>query len=960
MDAAVWGAVWPEWQFKNVIGRGAYGVVYRAVRFLNGKEEAAAIKVVSFPQDEIEISQLKAEGMTEEETKNYYASMANELYEEIQTMKKLNGTVSIVNVQDSAVIPQSGQIGWNILIRMECLTPFAEYIDGRTLTEAEVITLGIDLCRALEVCEEKHILHRDVKPENIFVGADGHFKLGDFGIARQLEMTTGVYTRVGTPLYAAPEVAEGKRYDRRADIYSLGLVLYRLMNGGRLPFMPEKRLLTPADRRNALEKRLGGETVPAPADASAGLAGVILRACAPKVKDRYENASAFREALEGVRKAAAVPWWKRRGFLAAGLFLAVFAAVGAGLWFAARTEGGVLGRFAGRAVSLLGGLSDRGSGESGDRLPAADASTETDTGSAAPSAQVSDHESAPPPTVSDTAEKISETESAADTADASEAEELPPAESSETEAVLLSETEAPSPSETPEAVTAHIHHFSEWSTAEAASCSRTGLMIRRCGQCGAEETETIPKTAHTFSGWSVSRAATCAQTGVKVRRCTVCGAQETASIPKTDHTWGEWIVTVQPFCGMVDGEKERTCPVCGATEKDSMIIHTAHWFEPWTDDPDRPPTCTDAGYDIHVCQYCGYVESRRGDAPLGHEFGTDGTCVRCGTDLLSFRLAAGGMYYIVDGFNPGAADAYRMNMDLVIPAVHDGLPVEVIAGEAFAGKFFYEVKLPETLRKIEAWAFKYATIDRVTLPSSLISANDAFCNADIRLMTFAEGTVTPPLIGSSECGVKELILPDSMISWPLGIIQFQYVDHWHLGSSVRLAEFGSAPASANYYYRAGSSLHKEITVSAGNPYYRVVQNCLIEKDTGRLLATVIPYRGHIDLPAGAGIRVITKASVNGFEQYTLTIPDGVEEIETGAIAGSCIVLSLPNSLRKLEPKSIVWDYGVGERIEFRGTMAEWEQVEWTHQYDQEPFNTCIFTICCTDSDVEVDTREWTD
>ena len=81
MDAAVWGAVWPEWQFKNVIGRGAYGVVYRAVRFLNGKEEEAAIKVVSFPQDEIEISQLKAEGMTEEETKNYYASMANELYE---------------------------------------------------------------------------------------------------------------------------------------------------------------------------------------------------------------------------------------------------------------------------------------------------------------------------------------------------------------------------------------------------------------------------------------------------------------------------------------------------------------------------------------------------------------------------------------------------------------------------------------------------------------------------------------------------------------------------------------------------------------------------------------------------------------------------------------------------------------------------------------------------------------
>ena len=284
MDAAVWNEIWPDWQLKNVIGRGAYGIVYRAVRFLDGKEEESAIKVISLPHDEMEIEQLRSEGMTEEETQNYFASLANEFYEEIQTMKALNGSVSIVNVQDSAIVPRQGEFGWNILIRMECLTPLVEYLDGRMLTEAEVTALGIDLCRALEVCEEHGILHRDIKPENIFVDKEGHFKLGDFGIAKQLEATTGAFTRVGTPFYSAPEVADGKRYDRRVDIYSLGLVLYRLLNNGKLPFMPEKRLLTPGDRRMALERRLNGETLPPPAEASGRLAQVILKACEPKCR----------------------------------------------------------------------------------------------------------------------------------------------------------------------------------------------------------------------------------------------------------------------------------------------------------------------------------------------------------------------------------------------------------------------------------------------------------------------------------------------------------------------------------------------------------------------------------------------------------------------------------------------------------------------------------------------------
>ena len=102
--------------------------------------------------------------------------------------------------------------------------------------------LGIDLCRSLEYCGQLHIIHRDIKPENIFVSRFGDFKLGDFGIARELEKTMSTFQKGNLFLYGAGDV-QGEQYDSRVDIYALGLVLYKLMNHNRLPFLNlEKQL----------------------------------------------------------------------------------------------------------------------------------------------------------------------------------------------------------------------------------------------------------------------------------------------------------------------------------------------------------------------------------------------------------------------------------------------------------------------------------------------------------------------------------------------------------------------------------------------------------------------------------------------------------------------------------------------------------------------------------------------
>lgn len=109
---------------------------------------------------------------------------------------------------------------------------------------------------------------------------------------RRMESVTETMSRKGTFNYMAPEVNQQTSYDQRVDIYSLGLLLYQLRNGGMLPFIRTKEQLTnPAERVRALQRRLGGEKLPAPKDASKDLAAVILKATAYEPAERYTTAA---------------------------------------------------------------------------------------------------------------------------------------------------------------------------------------------------------------------------------------------------------------------------------------------------------------------------------------------------------------------------------------------------------------------------------------------------------------------------------------------------------------------------------------------------------------------------------------------------------------------------------------------------------------------------------------------
>ena len=292
--------VWHEWKIANRIGGGAYGTVYEAVRKDYDVESRAAIKIISVPKNQAEIDTLRTEGMTPETSKTYLQGVVNDFVNEIRLMISLEGSPNIVDVKDYRVVEKTDELGWNIFIRMELLTPFHVYTCDRKLSELDVIKLGCDICTALETCAKQNIIHRDIKPGNILVHKNGDFKLGDFGIARKLENMTGGLSQKYTPKYMAPEVAISPNYDSQVDIYSLGIVLYEQLNKGCIPFQAEKQISTPSDIENAIRRRNTGESLPAPCDASPAMADLILRACAYDPNMRFASATEMKQALLSV------------------------------------------------------------------------------------------------------------------------------------------------------------------------------------------------------------------------------------------------------------------------------------------------------------------------------------------------------------------------------------------------------------------------------------------------------------------------------------------------------------------------------------------------------------------------------------------------------------------------------------------------------------------------------------
>ena len=295
--------LWGEWEADQKLGEGSFGAVWKVKRnVVGGRVYYAAVKHISIPRDEGELDRLTAEGAfsNENSAKKYYNRMLQSIADEIDAMHKLQGYTNIVAYEDHKVIPKEIGIGYDLFLRMELLTPLTDRI-RKGISVADVVALGKDIATAINVLYNHKMIHRDIKPQNIFVNDIGVYKLGDYGTARALGSGATAMSRKGTFNYMSPEIYNGWKADIRADIYSLGLVLYRLLNSNRLPFLPLDRNVTGADSDQALMRRMSGDKFPAPKNADAKLAKIVLKACAFSPDERYSTPDEMIRDLEKYR-----------------------------------------------------------------------------------------------------------------------------------------------------------------------------------------------------------------------------------------------------------------------------------------------------------------------------------------------------------------------------------------------------------------------------------------------------------------------------------------------------------------------------------------------------------------------------------------------------------------------------------------------------------------------------------
>ena len=291
--------VYPGWETVRKIGTGSFGSVYEIQRNLFGRIEKAALKKIPIPQNESDVEELYSNGYDSASITEHFKSYLEDIVREYFLMAEMKGHTNVVYCDDIRYEPKSDGFGWDIYIKMELLTPLIKVVDSIQM-EDQIIKLGKDICRALILCENKSIIHRDIKPQNIFVSKDGDYKLGDFGIAKTIEKTSGG-TKIGTYTYMAPEVYNNMPYGHSADIYSLGLVLYWLLNERLTPFLPLPPTVPKAsDMEEAKFRRFSGEEIPEPYYGSDELKQIVLKACAYDPKDRYASAAEMLADLESI------------------------------------------------------------------------------------------------------------------------------------------------------------------------------------------------------------------------------------------------------------------------------------------------------------------------------------------------------------------------------------------------------------------------------------------------------------------------------------------------------------------------------------------------------------------------------------------------------------------------------------------------------------------------------------
>ena len=299
--------VFGKWHVAQKIGQGSYGTVYKIYRKEHGKKVYSALKHIHIgPTSGSDLL------LERKDAYQYYRSVFDDALRRVELAHSLKGHPNIVPIEEYSYTVSKNECCWDMLIRMEMLTPIEDHYAKHPPSERDIQKLGIDICSALEACESKNIAHLDVRPNNIYINGVGDYLLGDFGIAKIINGERNQTTLILDELDAAVPEDAYIRSPRllSADLYSLGMVLYQYLNDNKAPFVSYNEApYTYSMRERAIRQRLSGEEIPPPRNAGPDFAKVILRAMAFLPVERFLSATDMKFALVGISHVSSLPLW---------------------------------------------------------------------------------------------------------------------------------------------------------------------------------------------------------------------------------------------------------------------------------------------------------------------------------------------------------------------------------------------------------------------------------------------------------------------------------------------------------------------------------------------------------------------------------------------------------------------------------------------------------------------------
>ena len=253
------------------------------------------LKHISVPESQKQVDALMFTGAaaTKEDAQKYYEQVVSDYQTELTTLETLSASPNLDCFRSYQIAPKEDGVGYDMYLLAEHRKTLVDYLSDNAMTKLCAVNLAMDLCSALIDLRAAGLIHRDVKPSNIYLNAQGHFLLGDLGIAKIDDLKYCTMPESMLSSYSAPELFSLLgTIEPTTDIYSVGLILYRIFNGNHAPFEDENTSAKAADRR-----RVTGEALPVPMYADYEISEIILKACAFQPADRYQSPQELKDAL---------------------------------------------------------------------------------------------------------------------------------------------------------------------------------------------------------------------------------------------------------------------------------------------------------------------------------------------------------------------------------------------------------------------------------------------------------------------------------------------------------------------------------------------------------------------------------------------------------------------------------------------------------------------------------------